>query len=412
MTRLALVLALLAAAAGAADPVETDHYRLVSDGPQAEAEEFARVLEAAWPQFAAYFKAKPKIPAKEKLEVRFFETREPWAKALTAAGATAPEGVGGMYWEGDKVVYLYRQPLRLTTRTLLLHEATHQFHFLARTRNKSPVAYWYREGVAECLSWHDWDGRALELGVLPAIALEDYPGKALKELQDESLDLQAIIEAKTEGSRPVAWAIYRHISTGSGGKPLKGFDKFSGKMNGGVQPSPLFWRTFGQPAAYRKELVAWLEKEQQPFVPLFNEWEPLGPGRIHGFAGVVSACRLQAPATQFEATIEVPKEKTRWRAGGLVHYASPDDYAIFLVDWAGYLRITRRIEGRWQILEQGEGPGPSEDGNYHFQMFQKGGKVFVMFKGGASYGPWDLPNPAFGLAIENCDLAFRDVTWK
>lgn len=404
------MLALLALLLAAPETVETDHYRLVSEGPRAEAEEFGRVLEAAHAGFAAYFKAKPKLGKGEKLPVQFFETREAWEAALRAAGATPPEGAGGYYWPADRTVRLYRQPTRLWTRALLLHEATHQFHFLACTRNRAPDAYWYKEGVAEFLGWNQWDGKDLALGVLPTVALENYPSQALADLR--GVDLEAVIEGKTEPSRPVAWAIYRHLATGNGGKPLKGFEKLGDKLDAGAKPSSFFWKSFGQPAAYRKSLVAWLEKEQQPFVPLFNEWEPLGPDRVRGFAGVVTACRLQAKATRFQATIEVPKEAAAWRGGGLLHYEGPEDYTVFLVDQAGYLRVTRRRGGAWEILEQGAGPKPSDDGNYRFEVFAKDTGMHLTFAGGAAYGPWELPRPAFGLALENCDLVFSGLAWK
>jgi hypothetical protein len=403
-----LLLALLALP----ETVETEHYRLVSEGPRAEAEEFGRVLEAAYPALAAHFKAKPKLGKGEKLAVEFFETREAWAAAVVAAGAPVPEGAAGLYWPSDKTARLYRQPTRLFTRALLLHEATHQFHFLACTRNRPPTAYWYKEGVAEFLGWNHWDGKELALGVLPLVSLENYPAQALAELKQGNVDLEVIIEGKVEGSRPIAWAVYRHLATGNGGKPLKGFEKLGDKLDGGAKPSSFFWKSFGQPAAYRKSLVLWLEKEQQPFVPVFNEWESLGPDGVRGFSDVVTACRLQATATRFQATIEVPKDPdAAWRGGGLLHYEGPDDYTVFLVDRASF-RVTRRRAGAWEVLAQGAPPAPSDDGNHRFETFVKDGAVHLTFEGGAAYGPWELPKPAFGLALEKCDLAFSGLEWK
>jgi hypothetical protein len=403
------VVALLLLLLAAPETVETEHYRLVSEGPRAEAEEFGRVLEAAYGGFAAYFKATPRLPKGEKLEVRFFETREAWERALQGIGAVPAAGAGGFYAEGTRTAYLYRQPTRLFTRALLLHETTHQFHFLARTRNVSPLAYWYKEGVAECLGWNDWDGTELTLGVLPQVALENYPAKALEEIRAPGFDVEAVVEGKVDGSRPVAWAIYRYLSTGNAGKPLKGFERLAERLDGGAKPSALFWRTFGQPAAYRKALLLWLEQEQQPFVPVFNEWEPVGPNRIHGFAGVVTCCRLQRKATTFHATIEPPKPP--WRAGGLLHYESNDDYALFLVDQGGYLRVMRRKGGTWQMLEEGEGPKPKGDGPLSFDVTADNDGLRISFDG-KDFGPYPLPSPAFGLALESSDVTFRDVAWK
>ena len=62
-----------------AETVETAHYRLEAEGDNAK--EQARVLEAAWPQFKAFFGAEPKT--KEKLRVRYFATREAWVRSLS-----------------------------------------------------------------------------------------------------------------------------------------------------------------------------------------------------------------------------------------------------------------------------------------------------------------------------------------
>lgn len=402
-----MLVALLLCLVAEPETVETGHYRLVSEGPRAEAEEFGRVLEAAHAQLSAHFKTAPKLGKGERLSVRFFETRDAWAAALEEAKATPPDGASGYYWTEDKTAYLFRQPTRLYTRTLLLHEATHQFHFLACTRNREPVAYWYKEGVAECLGWNHWDGEALSIGALPLVSLENYPARALEDLRG-SVDLEAVVEGKVEPSRPLAWAIYRHLSTGNGGKPLKGFERIADKMDNGAKPSSAFWKTFGQPAAYKKALVAWLEKEQQPFASLFVEWDSLGRDRMRGFAGGIATCRLQAKATTLAVTVELPE---RGWGGGLVHSSGPEDYTLFLVNRAGRMRVSRRRDGAWENLEEGTVP-VAEDGRVRFEMTLRDGGVRVAFDGDAAFGPWDLPDPALGLAVDAADVVFRDLSWK
>jgi len=57
-----LVVAALSAgtSAGSGPAVsETAHYHLVSTGPQAEADDWTRMLEAAWPQYAEFFGKAP-----------------------------------------------------------------------------------------------------------------------------------------------------------------------------------------------------------------------------------------------------------------------------------------------------------------------------------------------------------------
>ncbi|MFM7281108.1 MAG: hypothetical protein ACKO32_04930, partial [Planctomycetia bacterium] len=43
------------------EPIRGQHYEIRSEGEPAEAQEWLRVLEAAWPQFVAYFGAEPRL---------------------------------------------------------------------------------------------------------------------------------------------------------------------------------------------------------------------------------------------------------------------------------------------------------------------------------------------------------------
>jgi len=159
---------LLIACPLAAEPLvfQTEHYRVEWGGARGTGEEYARLLEAAWPQYAKFFGAEPKLKEGERLRVRYFTTRERWVKALMADRAIPPGKAGGYYWPSTKTAYVFQQPTRSYTRTLLLHEAAHQFHYLARTKNKNPGLPWYTEGVAEYLAEHFWDGEKLELAVV------------------------------------------------------------------------------------------------------------------------------------------------------------------------------------------------------------------------------------------------------
>lgn len=411
--RLAALL-LLVAPAVAQEPVvvETEHYALHAEGPRAQAEEYARVLEAAWKQYQAYFKAKPRVKKKEKLAVRYFETQTAWADALQADSAPVVKGAGGYYHPDNKTVYLYRQPTVYYSRVLLLHEAAHQFHWLAKTKNKKPAADWYTEGVAEYLSWHHWDGTTLQLAVVPNVSLKDYSAAALKELQAEGFDFGKLIEGSVPASRAVACALLRWLATGNGGKFVKGFEPFRRKMDGGVRPSPTFRKLIGQPAPVLKQLVSWLSRNQEPFGYVFNEWFGLGPGRLRGFfLKGTTICRLKPVTPAFAATLEVPADKKGWRGGVVLHYASPSDYSVALLDWGGWVHIKRFTGRGFQTIERGEVTAIEKGSSYRFQLFRRKGKVTMMI-GNTGFGPWELPGSAFGLAVERSDLTFRDISWK
>jgi hypothetical protein len=388
--RRAPVLLLAAAAFAAPETRETERVRVEAEVSPAEADEILRFLEEAHGQLAAAFKAKP-----AKGERILVQLRE------GAPGDPAP-----------RTVSVQPQAGRYATRALLLREYVRVFYELARAKGRPAETPWCRAGLAEFLSGHDWDGRTLRMGVVPAVTAENLPGQALGETRQEGFDLKAVIEGRASASRALSWALYGHVSTGEGGKPLAGFAKFEPKVAGGVKTAPLFWQCFGKPEEYAPAFLKWLEGAQQPFVPLSGDWEGLGPGRVRGSAKGLGACRFQLPADEFRATVLVPKGKTSWRAGAVLSHESDKEYAVFVADWGGYLNIFRMIDGKQKVLEQGPGIPPSADGNYRFHLFRKKAQVYLMFEGGASYGPWELPGGGFGLALEGCDLTFTEVSWK
>ncbi len=387
-----LPLLLLAGAASAAPEVrENDRFRLEAETTPQEADELLLVLEQAHAQLAARFKGKP-----GKVVVQVTEA---------APGAADPRKVA-----------IGRQPGRYATRALLLREYVRVFYELARAKGRPAETPWCREGQAEFLAGHDWDGRTLRMGVVPAVSADNLMGAALAETNQAGFDLGPLVDGSQPMSRALACALYGHVATGEGGKPVKGFDKFEPKMAGGVKAAPLFWQCFGKQADYAPAFAKWLEASQQPFVPITGDWEGLSPGRLRGSCGPAgrgfAACRFQIPAGEFKATVGAPKEKKGWRAGVVLSYASDADYAVFLADWVGDFHIFKVVGGKRQTLEQGNGAPPSADGYYRIQLFRKKEQVYLMLEGGASYGPWELPGSGFGLAVENSDLAFSDISWK
>ena len=101
---------LIALALILADPVLSDHYRLEHEGNAAEAAEYSRVLEAAWPEFKRIFGAEPKLRKGERLTVRSFATFNAWAAAIRLDRGIPPADAGGYYWPLSKTAYIYRQP--------------------------------------------------------------------------------------------------------------------------------------------------------------------------------------------------------------------------------------------------------------------------------------------------------------
>ena len=407
---LALVVVLCAGAAVAEDGVHvvrTEHYELHYAGDPADARETARVLEAAYAEYASFFEAEPDLAEDERLIVRVLSDRRAFNAAIRADGTQPPAQAGGYYWPGSKTAYLFRQPTRYYSRALLIHEAAHQFHYLARTRNENPGAGWYTEGIAEYLCWHMWDGRSLTLGVVPPLSLKDYPRQALEQMTAKDFDLASVVEGDAHAERPVGWAVVAWLATGRHGKPQRGFRTFLKKADKGTHPGKAFRQVFGKVSGLAPRIVSWLSSHQQPWEQVFNEWEMVSASRIRGSARVVSLCRPRGPCDRIAAKLEVP-EAGAFQGGLLLHFVDGDDYTVALVDAAGGLRVNRRRAGRWERLGEGAVGAPPRGKTIAMSAERAGDGVRLRVSGKA-FGPFDLPGTSLGLALDGATLHFRDV---
>jgi hypothetical protein len=179
-----------AAALAAAEPagIETRsaHYDLYTES--VDAAEAGAVLDALWDRLKEHFGSAPE----GRLRVEVYATKDGMHGALERDRQWKVDA-GGCYAPDTKKAYLWVQPSESFTRQLLIHEATHQFHFLAATGNRGPAAEWYTEGLAEYFGMHNWDGKELKIGVVPAVSLEDYPAQAARQLS--ALGADAVLSA-------------------------------------------------------------------------------------------------------------------------------------------------------------------------------------------------------------------------
>lgn len=389
--------------------VLSERYRLASEGPKDEAEEWSRVLEAAWPQFEAFFGAAPKLGEGERLRVAVYETVEAWKRGISDAGGAVPgDGAGGYYDPGSRTAFLYRQPSTWYTRTLLIHEVSHQFHFLARTRNKPPTAGWYTEGLAEHLSHHTWDGKTLRLGVVPRLSLEDRAGAALGTVTAPTFKLEDLVDGKAAG-RPESMHLVRFLLAGGDKRRAARFEDVSRKLDqGAAGADSLFARQFGPLKTLLSDWRAWLPTAQEPWTPVHVDWEARGPAALRGRATVVSACRTKAPSSRVSARFVPPPGD--WSAGVLLHWSSADDWTVGLVDRGASCRVDRFVKGTWTKFPVKSPGAAGTDGAWDVAAFRRAGKV-VFTVNAKEIGDYDLPGDVLGLAVDHSVVDFTDVLW-
>ena len=386
---------------------ESEHYRLCTNVDKATSEEYSRVLEAMWPLLVEFFGDEPRLRKKERLTVFFLDSRESWRAKLTEDGVGIPVGAGGYYWPGNKCVYLFRQPTLYNSRQLLIHEAMHQFHFLAKCNNTGPKDNWYTEGVVEHLSRHHWDGEKLTLGVIPFCSLADYPKKALDLFEMPDYDFAGMVTSDRGSARPEQWALVRYLIKEGNQKKWAGLAK---KLDGGQQARNVFKKYFGDADKLKPKIHEWLKTQQEPFVPVWNEWQGQGEDAALGTAPTTySMCRTRGDADSIAADVQIPTDGN-WQGGVLVYFDSTDDYAMFMINQDGDWLVTRGGKN-WNTPAKGKLETPKTEDSYRLQGVRDGANVKLLIDD-VEVGTVELPKSPMGICLRNSTLEFRKIEWE
>lgn len=366
MAGIALILAVL-----------TEHYDIHAEG--VDEADVGRMLEALHADLTKHFGRAPK----EKLRVEIYKTRDAWADALKRDKQIVPEGAGGYYAPGTKKAYLYAQPSEYFTRQLILHEATHQFHYLAATGNRNVAEGWYTEGIAEYFGMHNWDGKTLKTGVVPAVTLEDYPAKALEQFDARKQDFPGLIGGTAD--RPEAWALFHFLMNNHRTK----FKAMTPLLDQGKKAADAWKSVFGK-ADFGKAFREWLVEKQQPWKIVWVSWQELGD-RIEGKSDVNGLAVLKKSPDRLEVEIESDA-----LAGLVFGYKSADEFTVFQRTAGGY-RVVRRKDGKWETLATGDKKGKL--------AATRKGELFVDGEKIGSFDAGDL-----GLNVDGGRALFKVVT--
>ena len=387
---LLLLFTTLLLADGQASHITTEHYHVRSAGPDAEV--VGWMLEGLHEQLSDFFGRRPE----GRLEVEIFATREAFLEALGRDGLKYVGG-GGYCAPRTKKAYLFPQPSEYFTRQLILHEAAHQFHFFVATGNRPPRSAWYVEGLAEYFAMHNFDGRSLETGVVPAIALEDYPAKAIDALDALDWDLKGIVSGRVKAGRPLAWSLVHFLVHR---RPAE-FKRLAAKLDRDEEPLAAWEATLGQiTPEFVAEYRGWVEDNAQPWSIVWTAWQEVGD-RIEGHSRVVGVCVLKETPGRLEAEMELVDGKLK--AGLVFGYRSPQDFYMLQVFSHGWVWIVRRVNDRWETLASEA--VPKAQGRNVVALSRDKSRVTLSVNG-REVRTLEAPGQV-GLNVDGCRVRFR-----
>lgn len=171
----------------------TEHVVVRGDVGEESLRAWARLAEAAYPQWKAFFGVEPpknRLP----LELDARTSREGFLHAVHKVGVVgALPGAGGYYDPKSRRSFLYLQPHESSTRLLVLHECLHQYQYKALqddVPDRSPI--WHREGLAEHFGYHRRTATGVELGALDMVAIDDRPRQCADRVKSGKFDAWAV----------------------------------------------------------------------------------------------------------------------------------------------------------------------------------------------------------------------------
>jgi hypothetical protein len=295
--------------------ITTEHYKIYLE--RYDPENTGRLMEAAYRAWSAFFGKEPprgKDGKPARMTVKGYATPERYQAGGKADGTPTPTGAPnmGMYWTGTSIAHFYATSGPDCMRYMILHEAMHQFHYIATTGNGGASSNWLIEGLAIWSGASAWDGKTLRLG-----------GG-----QYEPLDSRPRTLAVITSNNPATVAF---LTTQY---PLE-FRRLMAVLNQRRDEREAWRESFGfeeAPAEFADEFDAWARSKKETG---FTDWEPLVLRRAAFAAVNVAAWRLGKAA---------PSSLARLRDGMRAALAEGED----------------RREGAVQLFRQGV-PGVLQD---------------------------------------------------
>ena len=154
-------------------------------------------------------------------------------------------------------------------------------------------------------------------------------------------------------------------------------------------------------------LVEFVDTDQEPMVPVYLEWLHRTPSSVRGWAaGVITVARHQTPPATASLVSEAP-------AGGavglLLSWDSGNDFDALVLDAAGAVWTFNAVGGvnSWNFVAD---VAPPTDA-ISWTLAHDGSEALVSIDGAELRVPTQA-TPTVGLAVENDDIVFTELSWR
>lgn len=293
--------------------ITTEHYRIYLE--KYDPEDTGRMMEAAYKAWSVFFGKEPHPPAvpapgkapqpPRKLVVKGYATPQNYQAGGRKDGTPTPTGAPnmGMYWTGTSIAHFYAPSGKDAMRYMILHEACHQYHYIAMTGNGGATAGWYIEGLAIWSGGSTWDGKAFTLGGGVRPEPLKAPARTLAQItSDPAVAIAFLVTRYPLEFRRLAAALDQRREERESWKEAFGFDE--------------------APAEFADEHEAWRKSRPSG---AFSAWEPLVKARAPAASVNTALWRLgkAAPASLVKLRSAMAEAETSGKdasavfAGGL-----------------------------------------------------------------------------------------------
>lgn len=141
--------------------IEGRHLTVYTDLPRGDMDGYPRVFDLAVPQWRDYFGIRREDMDKWRMTAYVIKNKQLFQQQGLLYDRLPPFQHG---WQEGFELWVYDQPSDYYRRHLLLHEGTHG---VMHTQLGGAGPPWYKEGMAELLATHRWDGQRLTLNYNP-----------------------------------------------------------------------------------------------------------------------------------------------------------------------------------------------------------------------------------------------------